>query len=109
MTTAYAPTHTACRRSCPALNQAHHDRLLTVDVDVDELLALLEMAVTWYELDYSDHPVVGPAEWAAFAQTHDWTYPERAEQAFNLALDIVGRAAAGAPPALAAVLDLTRG
>lgn len=89
----------------------HHDRLLTVDVDVDELLALLEMAVTWHELDYSDCDVVGPAAWLTFAENHRWTHPERAERAFSLAVDIVGRGTSGAPPrpALATVIDLVRG
>jgi hypothetical protein len=116
MTTAYAPTRAAGCRECPALthrpaHREHHDRLLTVDVDIDELLALLELAVTWHELDYSESAVMGPAEWLTFAQTHDWTDPERAERAFSMALDIVGRAAVGArsEPALATVIELVRG
>ena len=42
---------------------AHHDRLLRIDVDPDQLLALFEMAVTWYELDYSRCDVLSPADW----------------------------------------------
>lgn len=106
MTAAHART-TCCRDSAAA---EHHDLLLTVDVDPDALLALLEMAVTWHELDYGDCDVVGPQSWSSFAQTHHWTHPERAERAFSLAADIVGREVAGPAPeqALARVIDLVR-
>ncbi|MFC4947301.1 hypothetical protein [Pseudonocardia sp. GCM10023141] len=91
MTAAHA--RTLCCRDCPApaTHAAHHDRLLLVDVDSDELLALLEMAVTWHELDYSDCDVVGPAGWQMFAESHSWSDPDKAQRAFSLALDIVGR------------------
>lgn len=91
MTAAHA--RTTCRHDCPAAttHAAHHDRLLQVDVDADELLALIEMAVTWHELDYSDQDVIAPVAWQTFAETHAWSDPERAERAFSLALDIVGR------------------
>jgi hypothetical protein len=106
MTAAHA--RTSCCRDRAA---AHHDRLLQVDVDVDALLGLLEMAVTWHELDYSHCAVVGPAAWPTFVEDHQWTHRERAEQAFGLAVDIVGRGVAGPPvePALARVIDLVRG
>lgn len=115
MTAAHAPA-LRCR-SCAATTEqaAHHDRLLLVDVDPGELLALIEMAVTWHELDYSQCDVLGPQEWASFAERHSWAAPERAAAAFSLALDIVGRstpAPAGprpAQPALAPVIALVRG
>ena len=107
-----AHTRTLCCRACStdAANAVHHDRLLTVDTDAEELLALLEMAVTWYELDYSDSPVIGPAGWSTFAQSHGWTHPERAERVFSLAVDIVGRSIACPlpEPALATVIGLVR-
>jgi hypothetical protein len=110
MTAAHA--RTMCCRDCPAAPEQaeHHDLLLTVDVNAEALLALLEMAVTWHELDYSESPVVGPAAWLTFVESHDWADPELAERVFNLAVDIVGRRVAGAPsePALAAVIDLVR-
>jgi hypothetical protein len=111
MTAAYAPSRSACTCACSAPKRDHHDRLLSIDVDMDELLALLEMAVTWYELDYSGSPVIGPAEWATFAERHDWTHPERAERAFSMAVDIVARSAENAapPPPLATVLQFVRG
>lgn len=107
MTAAHA--RTLCCRDRPGRHGDHHDRLLTVDTDTDELLALLEMAVTWHELDYSECDVVGPPAWSTFAQNHAWTHPERAERAFSLAVDIVGRGIAGpAEPVLATVIGLVR-
>jgi hypothetical protein len=114
MTTARVPMPVTCRRArCRAAvrHPAHHDRLLTVDTSVDALLELLEMAVTWHELDYSDTPVVGPRDWLAFADEHAWRYPDRASRAFSLAVDIAGRRR-GEPvsePPLAEVIQLVQG
>jgi hypothetical protein len=106
-----------CRGECPAAARYpdHHDLLLAVDTDPEALLALLELAVTWHELDYSDRPVIGPAEWLDFAASHEWVFPDRAERAFSLAVDIVGRHIAGAAAemdmtsSLATVIELVRG
>jgi hypothetical protein len=81
-----AAAHTCC--PVPFDLRAHHDRLLRVDTDPEELLELLELAVTWAELDYSDAPVLGPSHWAHFAHDHDWQLPERAERIFSLATDL---------------------
>ena len=97
MSAAHVSTACCTGETCAA----HHDRLLTVDVDPDALLALLEIAVTWHELDYSTTDVLGPTAWLTFAQTHTWTHADRAARAFSVAVDIVGRAAAGPPPAVA--------
>ncbi|MGQ0481909.1 MAG: hypothetical protein ACT4O0_12935 [Pseudonocardia sp.] len=78
--------------SVPPDLRAHHDRLLRVDTDPDELLELLELAVTWGELDYSDVPVLGPPYWVDFARNHDWRLPDRAERIFSLAADVAARA-----------------
>jgi hypothetical protein len=88
--------HLPC--SASALHPDHHDRLLRLDVDPDVMLELLEIAVTWHELDYTDVPVLGPAEWLTFAAAHSWIDPDRAERVFALAVDIVGRRAAGPAP-----------
>jgi hypothetical protein len=91
------------------LYPVHHDRLLDVDVDPDAQLELLEIAVSWHELDYSTEPVVGPSEWLTFAARHRWTATERAVRVFSLAVDIVGRRTAGlVEPDLAEVLELVR-
>lgn len=76
--------------------RAHHDRLLRVETDLDELLELLELAVTWSELDYSDAAVVPPERWGDFALAHPWHDPDRMERLFALAADIAFRPAGGA-------------
>jgi hypothetical protein len=102
-----------CRRCAATAEQAaHHDRLLLVDVDPDQLLGLIEMAVTWHELDYSRCEVLGPQDWPTFAEQHTWTHPDRAEAAFSLALDVVGRSApdpTGPRATSAPVIELVRG
>ena len=76
----------------------HHDRLLRVDADLDALLELLEMAVTWHELDYGHGRVLGPQDWSTLRRpVTSGRVRERAEQAFALALDIVGEGAPGRP------------
>ena len=83
-----------CQCTCPAgAVRAHHDRLLAIDSDVSVLLELMELAITWHELDYSATPVVPPSEWAEFADRHVWVRPEKAEAAFMLALDVWRRSA----------------
>lgn len=87
----------ACTDRCrvdPAL-RAHHDRLLAVEHDPDELVELMELAVTWGELEYGAEPLVGPADWTVFAAAHVWVQPERAERIFSLATDIALRACPG--------------
>ena len=94
MTTVQAPVRRGCRHGqCGAAIRypAHHDRLLAVDSDVEVLLELLEIAVTWHELDYSHTPVIGPQAWLAFADDHAWRDPDGAHRAFSLAVDIAGR------------------
>lgn len=109
---AHAPLRlVTCRDACSAgPGRAHHDRLLAVDTDPEVLLELIELAVTWHELDYPAEAVVGPAEWMTFVERHRWSCPERAGQAFMLALDIVTRGApkAGVPGRMT-MLDLGAG
>ena len=58
-----------CR--CPDRRwRSHHDRLLRVEADQDEVVELLELAVTWSELDYSGAQVVPPERWDDFALAH---------------------------------------
>lgn len=68
---------------------AHHDQLLMVDQDMDQALALMELAVTWGELDYSAAALIGPSEWREFVATHRWVHRDRAEMLFSLAIDAV--------------------
>ncbi|HVE96221.1 MAG TPA: hypothetical protein VNA67_04475 [Pseudonocardiaceae bacterium] len=84
-----------CRAGCrvdPALRR-HHDRLLTVESNIDELVELVELAVTWGELDYSAVDVVPPGQWLEFAACHEWRDPQRAARIFSVATDIALRAA----------------
>lgn len=77
-----------CRTRCAFGDHAHHDRLLAVEEDVDALLDLLELAVTWGELDYSTAAVIPPREWPAFLVQHRWKDTQRCERLFALATDI---------------------
>lgn len=113
MTTAHArPRFSSCRGQCALASRypEHHDRLLTVDTDPAALLDLLEIAVTWHELDYSESDLVGPADWLTFAETHTWRCPDQARRALSLAVDIVGRHSVGSAPRtpLAEVIQLLR-
>jgi len=81
--------------------RVHHDRLLRVEDDPDELVDLLETAVTWQELDYGDAALVPPEAWTDFAQDHPWRHPERMLRLFSLAADIALRAPAPAADPLA--------
>lgn len=71
--------------------RAHHDRLLRVEDDPDEVVELLELAVTWSELDYSEVEVVPPEAWIDFAVGHRWRHPERVLRLFSLAADVALR------------------
>ena len=71
--------------------RAHHDRLLRVEDDPDEVVELLELAVTWGELDYSEADVVPPEAWIDFAAGHRWRHPERVLRLFSLAADVALR------------------
>ena len=108
------PRFSSCHGQCAVAARfpEHHDRLLAVDTDPDALLELLEIAVTWHELDYSDSEVAGPGDWLTFAGEHSWSDPDRADRVFSLAVDIVGRGSVGPVPgrggALAEVIELVR-
>lgn len=83
-------TNVRCLGSCgfDGPLAAHHDRLLEVDRDPGALLDLIELAVTWGELDYSTVDVIGPAHWLEFGARHVWRDPRAAMRAFELADDI---------------------
>ncbi len=113
MTTAYArPRLVTCGRECAVATRFpdHHDRLLAIDRDIDILLELFEIAVTWHELDYSESGLVGPDCWLDFAESHAWRFPDRAYRALALASDVARRRVAGSPTSvpLAEVVELVR-
>ncbi len=79
-----------CSRSCQfrGRTKAHHDRLLRVDRDSGEVLNLIELAVTWGELEYADRGVIPPSRWLEFAQAHRWQDADQAERILALATDV---------------------
>ena len=82
-----------CHAACTFGQQApdHHDRLLSVEADLDGLLDLMELALTWGELDYSRSTVIPPRLWPAFVDSHEWCDPERVRRIFDLATDVALR------------------
>jgi hypothetical protein len=81
-----------CTSPCPFTGaaRAHHDELLMVDRDIHQAMSLIELAVTWGELDYSDALVIGPAQWTDFVASHRWLDRDLAERVFRLAADAAG-------------------
>ncbi|MGH8961980.1 MAG: hypothetical protein ACRDWT_12470 [Jatrophihabitantaceae bacterium] len=79
-----------CRGHCVFCGdtKAHHDRLLAVDQNVEEVMELFELAVTWGELDYSAQHLIAPSLWSAFVAAHRWRDADRAERIFGLATDV---------------------
>jgi hypothetical protein len=71
--------------------RVHHDRLLTVENDLDALIDLFDLAVTWGELDYSGQRLVEPVAWSEFASSHRWQNVNRVQQIFQLATDVALR------------------
>lgn len=101
----------ACHGQCrpePA-RRAHHDQLLRVETDPDAVVELLELAVTWTELEYPEAEMIAPARWLDFAQRHRWQDPERALRIFSLAVDVALRAAPGAGVSGPAELGMAAG
>ncbi|GAA4755893.1 hypothetical protein [Actinomycetospora chibensis] len=86
---AWAPGVERCRPD--RRTRIHHDRLLRVEDDPDEVIELLELAVTWGELDYSESDVVPPEAWIDFAAGHRWRHPERVLRLFSVAADVALR------------------
>ncbi|MEW6153703.1 MAG: hypothetical protein AB1673_06905 [Actinomycetota bacterium] len=61
--------------------------------DLTATLDLVEMAVTWAELDYSHEDVIPPRRWLEFAAEHEWEDPDVAERLFSAAAEIALRRA----------------
>jgi hypothetical protein len=98
-------TPTRCPAGCAFGARAHHDRLLTVEWDADVLLDLVELAVTWGELESAGEDVIPPSQWGDFVAQHEWRDLPRVTRVFALAADVAlhsvacgDRAQAGVPP-----------
>jgi hypothetical protein len=96
VTTINSRRQLSCLDSCAtyASAKAHHDRLLAVEKDVNALIELFDLAVTWGELDYSKEHLVEPRCWSDFVAIHRWQDAERAERIFQLATDVALRSGA---------------
>ena len=86
MTSEQATVHrldTGRSRHCRFSKRArvHHYQLLRVLSDAESMLDLIEFAVTWGELDYSERAVIPPNRWVEFAHAHSWTDADLAERA----------------------------
>jgi hypothetical protein len=88
-----APTslRAACLDTCTvdAAAQWHHARLTALEIDPDAMLELLELAVTWHELEYSASAYIPPDQWTAFVESHRWTDPDRVARVLSVATDVV--------------------
>ena len=69
--------------------ERHHARLTAIEYDHDAVLELMELAVTWPELDYSEKETIPPECWMAFVDSHRWADPDRVERVFSIATDVV--------------------
>ena len=92
--TAGQPQQLSCSCAFYRSARVHHDRLLTVEDDLDALIDLFDLAVTWGELDYSGERLVEPVAWSEFVSSHRWQDADRVEQIFSLATDVVLRSQA---------------
>jgi hypothetical protein len=73
--------------------RAHHDELLRAPHEVAMTVALLELATSWGEIDYSGEALIPPADWLRFAAEHTWPKPELAQRTFSVAVDVARRGA----------------
>jgi hypothetical protein len=83
-----------CRCGVGRELRAHHDRLLRVERDRDELSALLELALGWAAAPSGADAVSGtirPDAWVAFARAHVWVDPDRVHRLFDLMTELATR------------------
>lgn len=95
-TTVATLTAVACHCRFAGTAPAHHSQLVRAAIDVTVAVELLELAVTWDELDYSQEELIPPAEWLDFAADHGWHEDDLASRLFSVAVDIVNRRGEGA-------------
>ena len=86
-------TAARCKRGCPfrGATREHHDWLLQVDWDHARLVELMELAVTWGELEYGEQAVIPPERWMEFAAAHRWRDSDQAERILLMATDVALR------------------
>jgi len=98
--TTLAPSSTVvCHCRFASAAPAHHDQLVRAATDVAEAVELVELAVSWNELDYSREAVIPPVDWLEFAAEHRWQNEGVAVRLFSAAVDIAHRRGAPSPAA----------
>ncbi|GAC1388786.1 MAG: hypothetical protein NVSMB4_14940 [Acidimicrobiales bacterium] len=81
-------TTSVCTCSFQTAFPDHHDRLLQLEGDgIYGATELIELALTWDELDYSDQALIGPDDWAAFVSAHHWHDATAVAELIEVALD----------------------
>jgi hypothetical protein len=88
-----------CRASCAfgEATERHHRRLKAIEHDPEAVLELIELAITWPELEYSEADVIPPEAWGAFVDGHRWADLDHVQRIFGLASDIVRAATRPSP------------
>lgn len=87
-----------CRCRYARHHGEHHDRLLQLGAESAVFVELMELAVTWGELDYSESDVIPPNRWLEFVDCHIWVDGEQVERMVSLAVDVaLGSTRASAP------------
>lgn len=84
----YLSADRPCRCRYTRQHAEHHERLLRLGTDADVFLELMELAVTWGELDYSESPVIPPNRWLEFVDSHIWADGAKVERMVSLAMDV---------------------
>lgn len=68
----------------------HHDELLSVETaSFDAVTSIIEMAVTWNEVEYDERPLIDPSEWLDFADAHTWSDPARVTDFFLATISLL--------------------
>lgn len=85
------PTDSIC--ACRFIDGArmHHDELLRAPTELAMAVALLELAASWCEIDYSGEALIPPAHWLSFVAEHTWPNPDLALRLFGVAVDVARR------------------
>jgi hypothetical protein len=84
----YLSADRPCRCRYARQHREHHDRLLQLGTEAEVFLELMELAVTWGELDYSESSVIAPNRWLEFVDAHIWADGEKVERMVSLATDV---------------------
>ena len=90
-TTLASSSTVVCHCRFASAAPVHHDQLVRAATDVAIAVELIELAVSWHELDYSREAVIPPADWLEFAAEHRWQDDDVAVRLFSAALDIAQR------------------